>query len=306
MAIKSRTKFFFLSLAVLFVMNSLVIFGQDETKQGKDAPVNPAEAKFENVRNRLRKPLPFKAGEQLDYELRLSRFPIYGIIGSLTFTVDEEREPSPVKTEEATEKRAEKESAGQWKIFVEARSKGLLTSLFRVHIDDVFTSYIDKNDFGVIKTDKKMEEGKRRRQMVADFDRTKRMVKWVHTDLNNSNKALQILEKPTLGWVTDIVSGWYVLRAQELKVGESLSFPLSDNGETYEIQVDTLGREKVETELGKFDTLKLDMKIFDGKFIKRKGKLFVWVTDDEHHLPVRGQIKASFGTVTVTLIDKKS
>ncbi|MEW6732122.1 MAG: DUF3108 domain-containing protein [Acidobacteriota bacterium] len=290
------------------------------------------ETKFAEVRSRLGTSLPFQLGEQLTYEMKLSRFPIYGTIGTLTFTVNEGQmqtatavnndKPAtdtsatatstststspPATTAESATTSSENNKNPLWKFVIDINSKGILTSLFRIKVNDEYTSYVDKSDFGVIKTIKKIEEGKRRRENIADFDRQQRKVKWIDTDLNSPMKATQTKEKDTFNWVTDIVSGWYVLRAQQLTVGKSLVLPISDNGETYEISVDVLEKEQFESELGKFSTLKVEMKIFGGKIIKRKGRLFVWVTDDQRHLPVRAQIKSNFGTVTGTLIEMKS
>jgi hypothetical protein len=291
---------------------------------------NTAEAKFEEVRSRLKGPLPFQPGERLTYELRLSRFPFYGIIGELTFKVNDE--PPAPEAEKTDTKKADAEKAeaektptaqppsegekpvlspedvrpGPLKIQAEAEAKGILTSIFRYKVSDLFVSYIDRADFGVIKTEKKIEEGKKKQESNALFDRQRRMVKWTNRDLNKPEHPVDIKEKETFGWVTDIVAGWYVLRAQPLKIGESITFPLSDNGETFEIEVKALEREDVEIELGKFSTMKLEMKLFNGKFIKRKGRLFLWVTDDERHVPIKAQIKfeSGFGgTVNVTLIE---
>lgn len=320
-----RTKFTFLFLFLL-VMAAVTMAGQESGQkptETKPSETKPSEtkasldksAKFDPIRDRLKESFPFQGGEQLVYEMRLSRFPIYGTIGTLTFTLDEQLGPlkpeaetiQPVAEKLQTENGEQAKAAqpAEWQITVAAHSKGILTSLFRIKVEDIFTSTVSARDFGVIKTVKKIEEGKRRREMIADFQRQARKVKYTHTDLNNS-KLLVIKENDTLPWVTDIASGWYVMRAQQLTVGKTFSFPLSDEGETYEIEVEVLEKERIDTDFGKFDTLKLDMKIFNGRYIRRKGRLLLWVTDDERHLPLRAQIKSNFGTVNASLIDFKN
>lgn len=284
--------------------------------------------KFASIREPLKNSLPFQNNEQLTYELKLSRFPIYGTIGELTFVVTDEavniannkdsKEPKPENKEKPLAEN--KESANpeslainkstdkiptQWKFSVEARSKGILTTIFRIKVDDLFTSFVNKNDFNVTKTIKIIDEGKKHREMVADFDTSKQKVKWIDTDLK-TKKVVRSKENPSPNWVTDIVNGWYVMRAQPLTIGKTFAFPLADEGETYEIEVDALEKETLETDFGKFSTVKLEMKIFNGKYIRRKGRLFLWVTDDSRHVPLRAQIKSSFGTVTATLTEMKN
>lgn len=402
----------YLLILCLFVSFSWAQNKKDKTSDKKPAPVLastetkpslsqlPVE-KYRHLRTAFHSEgnLPFQPGETLVYELRYSRFPIYGTIGELTFTVNEDlaiTQPAsdnakdkelnkdkvePIEKEKPGEKDLQKEKpkvedqngdkqsidkqnvdkqdehklnidskeksgpnanmdrqtvltelsegfritsvvnkedssakkdevaknskTGAWKIEVKAVSKGILTSLFRVKLEDVFTSLVDRKDFGVTKTIKNIDESKKRREAIAEFDRANEKVKWVETDLV-TNKVLQTKNQPALDWATDIASGWYVLRAQKMKVGDTISFPLSDNGDTYNIDVIVLGEEKVETDFGKFSTYKLEMKLFDGKFIRRKGTLLLWVTKDDRHIPVRATIQSGFGTVTAKITEMKN
>jgi hypothetical protein len=324
------------AMRLILILTLIISFGfvavsAQNSPKVLEQPVEKTEKtekqnKFAPVREPLKNPLPFQNNEQLTYELKLSRFPIYGTIGELTFVVNEDtpnlvnnnKESKPENTEKPLAENKENTNAEslainkstdkiptQWKFSVEARSKGILTTIFRIKVDDLFTSFVNKNDFNVTKTVKIIDEGKKHREMVADFDTAKQKVKWIDTDLK-TKKVVRSKENPSLNWVTDIVNGWYVMRAQPLTIGKTFSFPLADEGETYEIEVDALEKESLETDFGKFSTVKLEMKIFNGKYIRRKGRLFLWVTDDSRHVPLRAQIKSSFGTVTATLTEMKN
>lgn len=325
-------------LVISFAFVSVV--AQNGTQGLEKTP--PKEDKFVEIHNQIKSSLPFQPNEVLVYELRLSRFPIYGTIGQLTFNVVEEQannsspskeevvkpaentETKSIKPSENTETKSETTPTttiasqttttnlnqsinvdSNWKFSIEAKSKGILTSLFRINVNDTFTSYVKKNDFSITKHVKRIEEGKRRREMVSEFDQAKQKVKWIDTDLT-TNKIVRSKEKVTPIWVTDIINGWYVMRAQSLSIGKKFSFPLSDDAENYEIEVEVEGNEKLESDLGKFSTLKLEMKIFDGKYIRRKGTLHIWVTDDSRHIPLRAQLKSTFGTVNINLVEMKN
>lgn len=322
-----------LILALIISFGFVAVSAQNSPKVLEKSTVEKSDKtekqdKFAPVREPLKSSLPFQNNEQLSYELRLSRFPIYGTIGQLTFVVNEdinivnnkdgkteakpENKENPlvenkenINPESLAINKSTDKIPSQWKFSVEAKSKGILTSIFRIHVNDLFTSYVSKNDFNVTKTVKIIDEGKKHREMVADFDQTKQKVKWIDTDLK-TQKIVRSKENPSLSWVTDIVNGWYVMRAQPLTIGKTFAFPLADEGETYEIEVDVLEKESLETDFGKFSTVKLEMKIFNGKYIRRKGRLFLWVTDDSRHVPLRAQIKSSFGTVTATLTEMKN
>jgi Protein of unknown function (DUF3108) len=333
------------------------------------------------VANLQRRP-PFSQGEKLVYELRLSRFPIYGLIGTLTFTVDKEELPwslTPVISESTNEAEAVRPKQGKkkarlaaeqqaveaqavtaaaqenlyrplalaggpaaaptlssrlpqtlttlslpahlstlaaivlppptpkiyWKVHVRAESKGILTSLFRVDVDDSFVSWIDPDDFGVVKTVKQIDEGRRRREMTADFDRTQGKVKWVDID-SEQNRLIQMREEASPQWVTDIAAGWYVLRGQPLALNQVFTIPLSDDAIIYPVDIEVLGEELVDTDFGSYPTYKIDMKLFDGKYFRRRGKLILWVTKDPRHIPLKAQIRSNYGTVNVTIAEMRT
>src|SRR5262245_37062551 len=84
-----------IALVFLFALTAIAVRGQEDIKKvSESSTAVAAEAKFADVRSRLRGPLPFQPGERLTYELKLSRFPFYGVIGELTFNVDEETAPT--------------------------------------------------------------------------------------------------------------------------------------------------------------------------------------------------------------------
>jgi hypothetical protein len=93
----------------------------------------------------------------------------------------------------------------------------------------------------------------------------------------------------------------YFIRTQDLKEGKTITIPVTDVGQVYMIDVIPVKREDVEVQAGKFRSVELDLKIFDGKYIRRSGQLLVWLTDDARRLPVRARIKSSGTTVNITL-----
>jgi len=80
-----------------------------------------------------------------------------------------------------------------------------------------------------------------------------------------------------------------------------IEIPISDAGEVYHIEVVTEKREAVQVGAGKFQAVRLNAKIFDGRFIRRSGEMLLWVSDDVRRIPVRARLKFSGATVTVDL-----
>ena len=104
----------------------------------------------------------------------------------------------------------------------------------------------------------------------------------------------------------DLLSAFYLLRLQELKEGTLYKFPLVYEGERKDFDVLVHGREVVETDLGKFKTIKLQPGLFgEGRLSAREGEFFMWVTDDASHMPVKLQAKTSGATITASLSKKE-
>ena len=103
--------------------------------------------------------------------------------------------------------------------------------------------------------------------------------------------------------VSDIISCFYYLRTQPLETGKSLDLEMYSRGKVYRISAVVLGREKVETEAGTFDTVKVQpaMRETESAEDRNKGKLFLWFSDDARRLPVMVRTIIPIGSVTARL-----
>jgi hypothetical protein len=248
-------------------------------RESDTAPAKPPKKSF-NVRH----PLPFKFGETLKFDVKFSRFPISANVGELTFTVGKL-----------------KGSDRHVKFEVSAVSRGALVSLFGVKVRDVFTSLADRDDLYVYSTTKNLHENDFRQQQQAVFDRQAQRVRYSVITPGAAPGPAPV-ENATQPWVQDVVSAIYFARTRKLKnVGREVHFPVSDEGQTYDIGVALAGREQIKVDAGTFQTIKVDARIFNGRYIRRDGQLFIWFTDDARRVPVKAQLKSDKGTVTFVL-----
>jgi hypothetical protein len=227
-------------------------------------------------------PLPFKFGEKLTFDVKFSRFPIYSNVGHVTFTVNQ-----PNNSEQHI------------KFQVEAVSRGALASMFGVAVHDVFTTLVDRDDLYVYSTIKNLREGERRSRQEAVFDRSARSVRHSISNLAVPSQPPTVTTAQTPVWVQDAVSSFYFARTRELsKEGREVSFDINDEAKTYNIGIVPVARERVKTGVGSFKTIKVDVRIFNGRFLRREGQLYVWLTDDARRIPVKARLKIPAGTVT--------
>jgi len=227
---------------------------------------------------------PFKAGETLNYEGKISKI-ISGIsVADLTMTV------------------ADGPTSGDYLIRASARSKGTLLSFFRYSFLYEFASNVDGSSFRIERTVRKTTERDRVRNGEAQFNYGEKLVTYVETDpkapMSPPRRIASSIEEQTY----DVVSGIYAMRMLPLEVGKKFVLAISDSGLVYEIPVTVTGRELEKTVIGKVWCFKVEPDVFGpNRMIENEGKMAIWITDDERRVPVRSVINASIGKIEIKL-----
>jgi hypothetical protein len=76
---------------------------------------------------------------------------------------------------------------------------------------------------------------------------------------------------------------------------------MSDGRRAAQVKVEAQEREEVTTPAGKFKTIRYEANLMNGVVYPRKGRVFVWLTDDAKRMPVQILLRLSFPIGTVTL-----
>ncbi len=182
-----------------------------------------------------------------------------------------------------------------------ADSTGVVALLFRVQ--DRFNSYFDAQTLCSSKLVKHTEEGSHLRDTVITFDYSRG--KAVLAEKNLKDNQSKRTENDIPGCVTDVVSGILYVASLPLQQGATYSFPLNDGGKTVTINAHVEGKEQIKTPAGTFQTIRVGPE-GDYSVLKNRGRIWIWYSDDERHLPVQIRAKLFWGTLTVYLasIDK--
>ncbi len=186
-----------------------------------------------------------------------------------------------------------------YRINATVRSTGIVATLFKVV--DVFESLFQSRDLCSRRIVKNIQEGLRHRNTVVLFDPKTRQARMEDQDLNRPDLPAKRTESPIPACVQDVLSALYVIRTRNLRVGDLVQFPINDGGRTYDVNIEIQAQEEVRTPAGTFQTLRLEPRVFDGLF-KNKGRLFIWLTNDEARMPVQLKAKINIGTITAALI----
>jgi hypothetical protein len=105
--------------------------------------------------------------------------------------------------------------------------------------------------------------------------------------------------------VQDALSSFYFTRTRALPLGGSVFFDYHAGRKSQPLEVKVLGRQKVDTPAGKFDCVAIEPVLKAGGIFKNKGRLVIWLTDDERRMPVMMKSKVAIGSISVILVEAK-
>ena len=102
-------------------------------------------------------------------------------------------------------------------------------------------------------------------------------------------------------YTQDILSAFYFVRTLPLEIGKSIDLDHCGDGKLYPLRVLVHGREKVDVPAGSFTCLVIEPVLKGEGLFQQKGRLRIWVTDDERKLPVLMKSEILIGTIDVRL-----
>lgn len=106
--------------------------------------------------------------------------------------------------------------------------------------------------------------------------------------------------------VQDALSSFYFTRTQDLPIGGSIVFDYHASRKSLPLEVKVLGRQRVKTPAGRFDCIVVEPVLNAGGIFKNKGRLVIWLTEDERRIPVLMKSKVLIGSIKVVLQEVKS
>lgn len=93
----------------------------------------------------------------------------------------------------------------------------------------------------------------------------------------------------------------YYLRTFDLEVGKDHEITAYADGKVYPMKVIVHKKEKIEVPAGKFTCFKVEPVLKSEGIFRQKGKLTVWLTDDEYKMPVKMESKIAIGSIATKL-----
>jgi Protein of unknown function (DUF3108) len=241
---------------------------------------------FAQSQETRREPLPFERGEELVYQGEFTRGLLRGVdVAEFRFKAVGQQIARGA------------DDVSVIHLTGDVFSKGLFTRIAGFKFHQHIESTADAAPFRVLRTDKIEGQGKRRRVLDAEYDHEKRKVIWRERSPNPQGGAFDFSEP-----IQDVLTVVYYLRTQKLEVGKSFDVPVTDAGRVFTLSVAVVERNEIDTVLGRVKAVRVEPALFgDNAAVRAKGKLSIWVTEDDRRLPVRAQLKVDMGTFDIKL-----
>jgi hypothetical protein len=175
------------------------------------------------------------------------------------------------------------------RITLTARSNDYVSKFYPVR--DLYETWVDARDFQPLRFEKHAREGRYESDEVEEFDLARKIGSWRDD------------RTPLPDRIQDIISSFYFLRSQPLTVGTDVRVDMFSRGKVYKLRAAVLDKEKVETEAGVFDAIKVQPQLRENETAedRNRGRLFLWFSDDERRLPVMAKTEMPIGSVTARL-----
>jgi hypothetical protein len=220
---------------------------------------------------------PFKTGEYLHFEVN------YGIMlaGYATIEVHED-----------------KNFKGR-DVFIfktTAKSRRAFDWIFKVR--DWSKSYFDKEKVHSLKFEKELREGSYEVDIDIDYDQDLHKAEFFRERKGKKNKNAVIDIPPD---VMDPLSALFYVRTLDIKVGDEIIIPATDNMKVYDIKVIVHKIENIKVPAGKFRCFVVEPVMADGGVFKKDGKVLVWLTADSKKMPVKMETKVYIGSIVAEL-----
>jgi hypothetical protein len=172
-------------------------------------------------------------------------------------------------------------------IVTTAESSPFLSNLFKVR--DRVESLLDADGIFSWRFEKHLREGRYKADRFEIYDQSNRRVFYRNDTI------------PAPPYVMDILCAFYFARTQKLEVGGHVDLDAFGDGAVYPLRVLVHRRETVKVPAGSFSCIVIEPVIKGEGIFNQKGKLTIWLTDDERRIPVLLKSKVLIGSIDCRL-----
>jgi hypothetical protein len=169
-----------------------------------------------------------------------------------------------------------------------ATSSKFFDTFFKVR--DKVETFIDMEGLFPWKFEKHIREGNYRTDRYVEYDQVN------HRAIHNQKDTLAVPP-----FVQGVLSSFYYVRTVPLEVRKSFDIDNYGDGKLYPLRVLVHRKMRVEVPAGVFDCIVVEPVLRGEGIFNQKGRLAIWLTDDERRIPVLMKSKVLVGSIDVRL-----
>ena len=157
-------------------------------------------------------------------------------------------------------------------------------------IRNKITIYMDNSDLSLIKVINKINEGgyKKNHNALVDIKNMK---------IINDRGTKDIKHK-----IYSPLSIIFSIREKIISLEKNFQYRTYSNGKEKNINISLIGKEKIKTPFGEFNTIVFNPTSANNKpVLKNSGDMKIWYTDDKKKLPIKIEIKIKYGSIILLL-----
>ncbi len=175
-----------------------------------------------------------------------------------------------------------------YRIVSTAKSNSVVSVFYKVR--DSVETIVDYDGIFPRKFHKKLREGGYKADKTTFFDQRK------HLAIVGNDSI------PTYSFVQDALSSLYYVRTRELIPGSEVRIDNHTDKKNFPLKIVVERRETVEVPAGKFDCVVVEPIMRAEGIFKAKGRIWIWLTDDQYKIPVKMQTEVFFlGSISAKL-----
>jgi hypothetical protein len=183
-----------------------------------------------------------------------------------------------------------------WSINLDVESYGMVNRFHRVQ--DKYT--VSGNEhFCPTASSLDAQEGAKHKVTHLTFDPGAQAVDYIERDLVKKTNKEQHLTVPNC--THEIAGGLAALGEMNVPPGRSVSLPMTDGKKMVYAKIDAQAHETVNIDGKSYSTIRYEAFLFDNVLYKRKGRVFLWLTDDPERVPVQFRLQFGFPVGNISL-----
>jgi hypothetical protein len=185
----------------------------------------------------------------------------------------------------------------RWKTNLNIQSAGVLARLYRVM--DTYNVTTDPK-FCLVNSELDAQENKRH-VITRTWLENSPKLRSEEKDLVKNATVHKELEVPPC--TREIAGALASLRLLRLEPGKSATIPITDGKKIASALIESQARESLSFGGKTYQTVRYEAFLFDNVLYRRKGRLFIWLTEDQERIPVQIRLQLGFpiGNVTIQL-----